>query len=294
MSVEPPRPKLPPLNALRAFEAAARMESFKAAGEELHVSAGAIAQHVKALETWAGGDLFHRNARGVELTELGSSVLPAFTEAFDRLGEAVHGLFALADPQQVRIAALPSIAQLWISPRLPLIRERLPDLQLSVTALEQMPNPNRDLYDICLFFEDGDLRPDTQTHDVCDDVIFPVCTSKLAKRLCSPRDLASVTLLADSQWEHDWWDWLRYAAPGVQLDARRSVFSLYSLAVEEALSGAGVLIAHEPLVQRFLEKGSLVAPFAGRLKTGRGLRLRVQTWRSAQTEIQQVVELLCS
>ena len=117
--VSPPRPKMPGLNSLRAFESAARHESFADAAMELSVTPGAIAQQVKALETWTGKKLFKRHSQGVELTTLGASTLSDFTTAFDALGEAVIKLRANAVPQEIRIAALPSIAQLWLSPKLP-------------------------------------------------------------------------------------------------------------------------------------------------------------------------------
>lgn len=92
MAISPPRPKGPPLNALRAFEAAARLGGFAAAADELCVTSGAIAQHIKSLESWAGADLFERRSQGVRLTALGSAVAAQFSAAFDGLGEAVHSL----------------------------------------------------------------------------------------------------------------------------------------------------------------------------------------------------------
>ncbi len=292
MSLEPPRPKLPPLNALRAFEAAARLGSFTAAGEELHVTPGAIAQHVKALEAWVAGELFRRNARGVELSDLGQSVLPAFTEAFDRMGEAVHSLFAQATPDQVRIAALPSIAQLWVSPRLPVVRATMPDVQISLIALEQRPNLRRDLFDLSLFFEADGTASNPQTIDICEDEIFPVCAPDLAKRLNEPADLRGAILLRDSQWSNDWPRWFSYAAPGFAIDDTGSVFSLYSLAVEEARNGGGVLIGHAPLVHQFLEEGSLIAPFSERLASGQKLRMFLHAGSEARVQVKQVADLL--
>ena len=112
MSVQPPRPKGPPLNALRAFEAAARLGSFARAANELCVTPGAVAQHISSLESWAGAPLFQRRARGVALSPLGRAVAPALGEAFDRLADASHLLRRMAAPAQIRIATLPSIAQL--------------------------------------------------------------------------------------------------------------------------------------------------------------------------------------
>ncbi|EFO33384.1 HTH-type transcriptional regulator TrpI [Roseibium sp. TrichSKD4] len=126
MAVAPPRPKGPPLNALRAFEAAARLGSFSLAALELNVSPGAVAQHVKAIELWAGASLFERHAQGVRLNQIGERVLPDFEAAFDLLADASRKLRLAAAPSEIRIAALPSVAQLWLSPRLPKIRRVIP------------------------------------------------------------------------------------------------------------------------------------------------------------------------
>lgn len=110
MNAAPRQPKGPHLNALRAFESTARLGSFTAAAEELNVTPGAIAQHVKSLEAWAVSPLFVRHTRGVTLTPLGEELLPDFTRAFDHLSEAVQALRTKAAPQKVKIATLPAIA----------------------------------------------------------------------------------------------------------------------------------------------------------------------------------------
>ena len=133
----PSRPKGPPLNALRAFESAARLGGFAAAAGELCVTSAAVTQHIKSLEHWVGAPLFERRSQGVRLTPLGNSALREFSSAFDQLGMAVQTLRARAEPQLLRIAALPSIAQLWLSPRLPAVHRELPDLKLSITAMDR-------------------------------------------------------------------------------------------------------------------------------------------------------------
>ncbi len=269
MPISPPRPKGPPLNALRAFEAAARLGGFTHAAEELGVTPGAIAQHIKALEAWAGADLFERRSRGVVLSPLGKSVLGRFTEAFDRLGEAVQVLRAKALPKDVRIAALPSIAQLWLSPRLPAVRELVPGAGISVTALETPPNLRREPFDMAIFYAARPLG--VGGIEVCGDVIFPVCAPEVAKVIRGPEDLDRVPLLHDSAWSDDWPAWGRAFAGDSGPYTSGPVYSLYALAVEEAKNGAGVLMGHEALVQEHLCNGTLVAPFSGRLQLDRAL-----------------------
>ena len=225
MSINPPRPVMPSLNALRAFEAAARLGSMVLAASELSVTPGAIAQHIKALEAWAGQKLFHRRAQGIELTQLGHSVLSDFTKAFDHLGEAVQKLRSEAAPKEIRIAALPAIAQLWLSPRLPELRASMPGVTVSITALEQPPNLSREPFDLSIFLEPhpvsaGGIR-------VCDDVIFPVCSPSVASRLKRITDLAGAVFLYDTRWEEDWRIWLDEALPDRTFDTSGPQFSLF-------------------------------------------------------------------
>ena len=112
MPVSPPRPKGPPLNALRAFEAAIRLGGFAQAADELCVTPGAISQHIKALEDWAEAPLFERRSQGVVPTEFGLSLAEPFATAFDSIGQAVRHLRSGAQQETIHIAALPSVAQL--------------------------------------------------------------------------------------------------------------------------------------------------------------------------------------
>ncbi|MDP2697182.1 LysR family transcriptional regulator [Thalassospira sp.] len=290
MPVSPPRPKGPPLNALRAFEAAARLGGFAAAADELSVTPGAIAQHVKSLEAWAGTDLFERRSQGIALTRLGAQVIEKLSLAFDQLGNAVQSLRALAAPGHISIAALPCIAQLWLSPRLPAIRSALPHIGISITALEQMPNLQREPFDLCIFYQTLPIDPGAII--LCDDDIYPVCTPAIAHTLKSPTDIGNAVCLHDSTWSSDWALWLESACPDVAVQTKGPVFSLYSLALEEARNGAGVLIGHDALVRPHLESGALVAPFATRRRLNRALTITRSRVLRDNPVLQQVVELL--
>ncbi len=288
MSVSPPPIKGPHLNALRAFESAARLGSFTAAAEELCVTPGAIAQHVKSLESWAESSLFDRRARGVVLTPLGEELLPEFTAAFDQLGRAVHALRTRAAPQKIRIATLPSIAQLWLSERLGKLRQIAPELTVSVIAVELKPNLSREPFDVALFFEDGPLENNGIL--LFQDSIFPVCSSDIASRINSVEDLKQETLLHDSSWINDWNQWVS-SLPGERISLTRgAVYSLFSVALEEARRGAGVLMAHESLVSAALKSGELVIPVDHRLAIDRYLVMRT----SPSFESRESCELLKS
>ncbi len=267
MSISPPRPKSLPLNALRAFESAARLGGFAAAGDELGVSAGAVSAHVKTIEDTLRADLFTRTARGVSLTAMGARVLPDFTRAFDQMGEAMQTLRAEAAPATVHIAALPAIAQFWLSPRLPGLRAAAPEISISITAMETPPNLKRAPFDLCLFFgtDAGDK--------LADDIIFPVCAPSLAARLSTPGDLRDIPCLTDTSWSDDWAHWSDVAMPGTGFVPRGPVFSLYALAVEETINGAGVLMAHQALIAPLVAAGTLVAPFETKVALNRSLRM---------------------
>ncbi len=271
MSLAPPRPPALPLNALRAFEAAARRGGFAAAAEELCVTPGAVAQQVKALEAAIGAALFERNAKGVRLTKLGAEAAEGFAAAFDALGAAAARLRAEAGPREARIAALPALAQLWLSPRLPAIRAAAPGLSISVTALERAPNLLREPFDLAVFYEPAEGA--AETRDLGPDVIFPVCAPSVARRLRRPADLAREALLTDSAWAGDWALWAAAAEGAPARPPAGPVHSLYALALDETAAGGGVLIGHLHLVRRAMKTGRLVAPFPERVALDRRLTI---------------------
>lgn len=271
MAVAPPRPKGPALNALRAVEAAARLGSFAAAAEELSVTPGAISQHIKAVEAWSGVALFRRRAQGVELTEAGRRVAPVLAGAFDGIGEATRMIREMKPRATLTVAALPSVAQLWLYPRLAAIRAAVPGVRLSITALESPPNLRRDLFDLSLFPRDPDDCPEGVV--LAPDEIFPVASPTVAARVRNWTDLTAETLLNDESWASDWPDWAEregIALPDLT-DAPR--FSLYSLAVAEAVAGAGILMGHGFLLEEPLAAGRLVPLSPCRHATGRALVL---------------------
>lgn len=287
MAISPPRPQSPSLNALRAFESAARLNGFSKAAEELCVSPGAIAQHIKTLEGWAGAALFDRHARGINLTALGQDVLDPLGHAFDQMGQAVQTLRTRADPHHIHIAALPAIAQLWLSHRLPDIRAAMPHVTLSISALENPPNLMRDPYDLSIF-----VIENTSEH-IENDEVFPVCAPGVAAKISGVTDIFSWPCLADSTWNNDWETWLKFVAPGQKISARGPVFSLYALAVEDAINGAGLLMGRKSLVQHAIDQGKLVRPFAEAVSIDQSITI---TPRSGELsfEINALIDLLAA
>jgi len=275
---------------MRAFEAAARTQSFVAAAEELGVTAGAVSQHVKALEGWVGKPLFRRGAQGVELTDLGRSLLPEFVAAFDALGAATQSLRLQRPGVEIHIATLPSIAQLWLPARLGRLRREVPDIRISVTAMETPPNLARELFDLSLFFKP--VKSGANEIEIAVDEIFPVCAPALSDRLDAPEALDTVPLLHDQSWQTDWAIWSEATGARLKDPAAGPRYSLYSLALEEAKAGAGVLMGHSSLIGQALNSGSLVQPFDARCTTGRSLVLGLPAAGRRSPELERIVDAL--
>ncbi|MCG7520901.1 LysR family transcriptional regulator [Ruegeria sp. Ofav3-42] len=286
MAVLPRRPKGPPLNALRAFEAAARLGGFVSAAEELSVTPGAVSQHIKAVEAWADVPLFRRNAQGVELTSSGRQLASEFTLAFDHLAAATQSLRNLSPSVEIHIAALPSVAQLWLPARLGRIREARPDLKFSVTALETPPSLSRELFDLSVFFTVPDGAADQIV--VAEDVIFPVCSPKLVDSF----RFDSIPLLHDQTWHDDWRLWSEATGADVADPTKGPKYSLYGLAVEEAKSGAGALMAHACLVEQALRDGHLCRMSAEECATGQALVINLPHPSRRRPETDEITVLL--
>ncbi|MBO9409672.1 LysR family transcriptional regulator [Shimia sp. R9_1] len=288
MSVAPKRPKGPPLNAMRAFEAAARHVSFVAAAEELNVTPGAISQHIKTLEGWAGTPLFQRNAQGVALTAEGQALVADFTAAFDQLADAARALRNLTPNPDFHIAALPAVAQLWLPKRLRQVRAQFPEITFSVTAMETPPSLAREMFDLSIFFGVPDGAADQVA--VCADAILPVCAPTLLPE--AKEDLTAVTHLHDQTWEEDWALWAAHSGAEVSQSKGGPRFSLYSLAMEEAKAGAGVLMGHLCLIEEALASGALVAVEETPCPTGRSLLIAQPHPARRRAETAEIVAVL--
>jgi len=313
MPLAPPRPRLPPHTAVRAFEAAARHGSFVRAAEELFVSPAAVAQQIKALEAWAGAALFERHPQGVRLTPHGRRALPALSAAIDALGLAVQALRPLpgalrAAPARggtLHIAALPALAQLWLAPRLPAFKRALGGARVSVSALEQPPNFRREPFDLGLFYlGPGEAPPaGTQALRLASDRLLPVCSPKVAARPGRARPLADLHDhlarhggLHDAVWLDDWPRWLRAADPALPPQQAEALtagpqFSLYSLALQAALDGEGLLMGREALLAPLLHAGRLAAPWGRPKALGDTIVLLTPTHRP-QAQAAQVLQAL--
>jgi len=254
--------RLPPLKALRAFEAAARHLSFTRAAEELYVTQAAVSHQVKQLEQHLGVRLFQRLNRALMLTPEGQSYLLPVRRAFEMLEDATARLVELEPRGPVSVSVLPSFASRWLVPRLGRFRERWPEADVRVAPDVRVVDFRRDQIDVAIRYGTGDY-PGLYVRQLMTEVIFPVCSPELlvgGRRLREPADLAGFTLLHDDG--HGVWRmWLAEAGVDEKLAERGYVFTDSSLLVQAALAGQGVALARGALVADELEAGRLVRPF---------------------------------
>ncbi len=261
---------LPPLNAIRAFEAAARHLSIARAAEELSVTPAAVSHQIKALEERLGQPLFRRLPRGLALTEAGRSYLPGLTEGFDRIRRATDRLLSETVGGRLVISALPSFAMGWLTPRLGDFRRRHPDIDLVVLAERRNVDLARDPVDLAIRYTHA------APHGLAGEVLlheqlFVVCAPRLMNAeppVTTPADLIHHTLLHDEDagvhgFKNNltWYSWL--APHGLSLDQieRGLRFNDTNLIHEAALRGFGFAIGRNVLIDDYLAAGRLVRPF---------------------------------
>ena len=260
------RRRLPPLNALRAFEAAARHLNFSRAADELSVTPGAVSQQIQNLEDYVGAALFKRTPKGLLLTDAAQTALPALREAFDRLAEAASLLTAAVDGRRLTITAPPSFAAKWLAPRLGAFERAHPNVDVWLNAGMELVDLTAGEVDLALRYGAG-RYPGLEVKRLVSEAVIPVISPELLAQtpLASPEDLANHTLLHDGSPEiddscPDWPMWL--AARQLRgIDGHRGPrFNQSSLVIEAAANGRGVALAKRTLAQADLEAGRLVAP----------------------------------
>jgi LysR family glycine cleavage system transcriptional activator len=258
------RRTLPPLNAVRAFEAAARHNSFTRAATELCVTQGAVSRHVATLEQHFAARLFIRRHRAIELTPAGHKLLAAFGEALDRIELAAQDLRASAEDTTLRVTLPPTFAIRWIVPRLGRLHALDSKLNVQITTSHSPPDFAGDEADIAIY--SGPTPPKgLYACKLFGEILQPVCSPKLtrgAKALRRPSDLLDHVLIYSMHRPNDWRNWST-AAGLRELDLSKGLtFENSALAYQAAMDGVGVAIAQKSLVQDDLAYGRLVAPFA--------------------------------
>ena len=254
--------RMPALNALKAFEAAARHESFTRAAEELFVTQGAVSHQVKALEAELGLKLFSRERQRLVITEAGRAYLLVVREAFDRIADGTERLLQRQRGGALAVSTSPNFAAKWLVHRLGRFAEANPDIDLTINASRQHVDFAREDIDVAIRHGDAGTSG-LHVRRLCAEEIFPVCSPKLlsgGKPLRHPADLARLTLLHVTN-RKGWSDWLEFAdVKGVD-PSRGPVLNEASMAIDAALDGQGVVLARTALAAWDLIGGRLVRPF---------------------------------
>ena len=277
--------RLPPLNALRVFEAAARHLSFKEAANELSITQAAVSHQVKSLEEYLGVELFRRSGRGVQLTEAARAALPRLRDGFDALAAAVEQIRERGAETDLAITAPPVFTARWLMPRLADFSKQNPKIEVRVVSSSKMVDAGA--LDTAVMAGTLDLRDDVSGVEIHlglgeypgyrRDRLFGVSmvvvsNPELGNVLKRPEDLAGQVLLHDDAMDlvahgNAWQKWLEAAGVGDRVDAAHGPhFSSNILSLEAASQRLGVALALRPLVNDDIASGRLVAPFATEMK----------------------------
>ena len=266
---------LPPLNALRVFEAAARHRSFARAAEELHVTPAAISQQIKLLEAYLGVSLFKRG-RILTLSETSGAVLPLVSEAFDQLERAVQKVRVDHVSGPLVVSVTPAFASRWLIPRLDDFHGRHPAIELHLHATRRLVDFSTEEVDVAIRFGDG-RYPNLQAERIMPEIIVLVAAPSLAENIKTPADLAHCNLLEDD-WHikngafPDWETWLTtLGVSNASLRVRH--FGDANLTLQAAVSGLGVAPAWRSLVMDDVKAGRLVRLLDSAIPTTLGYHL---------------------
>lgn len=266
--------QLPPLNALRAFEAAARHGGFVPAAGELGVTPAAVSHQIKGLEEALGLQLFIRQRRSVHLTAAGDALLPGLTEAFDRMAGAVRSVQRrMGEDRPLVIVTSPSFAAKWLMPRLPNFLDAHPNLSVRVETeggSGSLESGDADLAIRCCAPQEPSLRG-LERDRLFADRLFPVCAPVLRMAVRTPTNLTTQTLIHDTPVNGDrslrdgrgggWQEWLDAAGVPTLQPRGDLAFGHATLALDAAVRGQGVALGRGSLVVGELKAGTLVRPF---------------------------------
>jgi LysR family glycine cleavage system transcriptional activator len=260
--------RFPPLNALRAFEAAGRYLSLTRAAEELHVTPAAVSHQVKGLESYLGVKLFRRANRGLLLTDAGQACLPGLQEGFEHLAQAMEAVRNWDESAPFTVSVPPSFGAKWLVTRLDRFRHKHPGYDVRLDASMRLVDLTREGVDVAVRYGAGQY-PGMRVDRLMDEVAIPVCSPRLLSGdppLRVPADLCRHTLLhhtasyQDDSYP-DWRMWLQAAGVGNCDLNRGPTFSMASMAVEAAIAGQGVALVGDVLVADDIAAGRLVRAF---------------------------------
>ncbi|WP_284322843.1 LysR substrate-binding domain-containing protein [Dyella acidisoli] len=283
---------LPPLEALAAMLAAARLGSFSAAAVDLGITHGSVSRRVYAVESWLGTPVFVRHGRGVRLTPAGEHFSRQVESALAKIADvAVDLRAARATPSRLRLSVLPSFARLWLMPRLAELQRACPGLMLQVLPEHRIANLDGSDADLAIRFGGG-RWPGTEAQLLMKERLFAVAAPKLAKTL-RDQPLAAIlgeALLHDSDTQH-WRSWCEQAGVAYRPRGGERRFDDYDLVLATAEAGLGVAIARWPLAKTALDSGRLVR-VAGPEFTGKKAHYVVTRNGETRLAVHQLMSVL--
>ena len=254
--------RLPPLNSLKAFEAAARRLSFTLAANELHVTQAAISHQVKSLEAFLHTPLFERYPRKLELTEAGEALKKRLCVCFDEMDAAISSLLQQHNRQTLKLRMGTAFGAKWLSPRLPEFSQRYPEIDLAFNYSQAIADFDNSDIDICITFGDGNW-PGVEAYPIINLDFFPVCSPALIHRygeITSPNQFADLPLLHDLNY-YIWTQWLKQMG-ATNVNARRgTIFDDSNVLSQAAIDGQGVAMCSGVLIEDQLAAGHLVRLF---------------------------------
>lgn len=259
--------RLPPLTALRAFEAAGRHANFARAAAELNITPAAVSQQVRSLEDFLGVRLFTRRARGVELTPAGTEYARSLGLLLDQLALATERVRRIEEPRKLTIATTPSFAARWLMPRLTGFLERHPEYDVRLSTSNAVADFARQDIDVAIRYGSGSW-PGLKAQLLLAAELFPVCSPSFgrgSRPLRVPADLRPRTLLRLAL--DEWPKWLEAAGLGSRR-AEGPQFSDIGLLTQAAVAGQGVALGQSVIVADDLAAGRLMTPFTLRIPSG--------------------------
>lgn len=257
------RKKIPPLNALRSFEAAARHGSFRNAADELCVSVSAISHQIKQLELTLNIELFTRKTRAVELTKTGKQYYPILRDAFDRIAEGTDLVLKPTRADVLTVQLYSTFAIRWLIPRLPDFQSRFPQINVRLQTSQLDVDFEHSDVDACVMIGNKTATGLHYTYLFSCEV-FPVCSPNLLKgleKLESPNQLNDYTLLQVYPSDRDWYIWLDEVSCNTVDPETGLQFDSYDHAISTALQGMGIALGMQPYVCKELASGMLIEPF---------------------------------
>ena len=254
--------RLPPLNALKAFEASARQLSFTRAAEELFVTQAAISHQIKSLEEFLGIKLFMRKNRALLLSEEGQAYYLDIKEVFNTINDATERLLARGAKGAITVSLQPSFAIQWLVPRLNAFNSLHPDIDVRIKAVDQAESSLTEDVDVAIYYGRGHWA-DIHAEQLQKEYLVPVCSPLLLqgkKPLSVLEDLVNHTLLHDTS-RRDWKRWFKQVGVKATNVNHGPIFSHSSMVVQAALHGQGIALAHSFLAKPDIDAGRLICPF---------------------------------